>query len=475
VSTTTTPPAAAPPPAADIPGVTRRHTLKDLYHERTNYQFIAHSRRWLILSSILIIISVGALFVRELNLGIEFEGGTAWQVTMADGRDANTEEVRDLLEPLGFGDAKVSTLSGQGSESVRVQAEVVEDPTRTLQRELSDAAGLEPADVQFVRNEDGSGTFTFTMPDDETITQETVEQALADAGETGAEVTVEGQEVTVQIAELPTSPVQDVATALAEYAGVDVDEVSISTVGPTWGETVSRKALQALVTFFVILALYLSFRFEWKMAATAIIAVIHDIVVSVGVYALFQWEVTPATVTAFLTILGFSLYDTVVVYDKIRENQRTLTATGRSTYPEMVNQSLNAVLMRSLSTTIVALLPVISLLVVGSMIMGASALEEFALALAVGLAVGSYSSIFVAAPLLAAWKAREPQYRALADRRTRTTMAAASVATGVPVTEDDSQEVPRVKAVAEGVPGPPAVGRTTTAPRPRQQRRRKRK
>ena len=128
---------------------------------------------------------------------------------------------------------------------------------------------------------------------------------------------------------------------------------------------------------------------------------IHDIIVSVGVYAVFQFEVSPATVTAFLTILGFSLYDTVVVFDKIGENQKTLTATGRMTYPEMVNRSLNAVLMRSLSTTIVALLPVISLLVVGSWIMGATSLESFALALAVGLGIGAYSSIFVASPILA--------------------------------------------------------------------------
>jgi preprotein translocase subunit SecF len=142
----------------------------------------------------------------------------------------------------------------------------------------------------------------------------------------------------------------------------------------------------------------------------------------------------------------------------------------------MVNRSLNAVLMRSLSTTIVALLPVLSLLIVGSLIMGATALEEFALALSVGLAVGSYSSIFVAAPLLAAWKDRDPKYKVLHDRRRRTTMAAASVATGVPVVEVDGDEPePREHAVAEaGVAGPPAVGRAVT-PRPRQQRRRKRR
>ena len=284
--------------------------------------------------------------------------------------------------------------------------------------------------------------------------------------------------MTTQFEELPTSPLQEVSEALADYAGVDVSEVSVSSVGPTWGETVSRKALQALVIFFVVLAVYLSLRFEWKMAVTAIIAVIHDIIISVGVYAIFQFEVTPATVTAFLTILGFSLYDTVVVCDKIKENERPLLATGRSTYPEMVNASLNAVLMRSLSTTIVALLPVLSLLIVGSLIMGATALEEFALALAVGLAVGSYSSIFVAAPLLAAWKDREPKYKILHDRRRRVSMAAASASSGVPVVVDD--DVPHDRAVVEaGIAGPPAVGQTPPSrprtPRPRQQRRRKRR
>jgi preprotein translocase subunit SecF len=204
------------------------------------------------------------------------------------------------------------------------------------------------------------------------------------------------------------------------------------------------------------------------MSATAIIAVIHDIIVSVGVYALFQWSVSPATVTAFLTILGFSLYDTVVVYDKIKENERNLLATGKSTYPEMVNKSLNAVLMRSLSTTIVALLPVLSLLIVGSVIMGATALEDFALALAVGLAVGSYSSIFVASPLLAAWKDRDPKYKVLHDRRRRTAHGRGSV-DGRPVVETDDDD-PREKAVVGGIPA--ARGRaqrtvTPAAPRPR--------
>jgi preprotein translocase subunit SecF len=471
--TTTTP---SVPPVEDIPGVTRRHKLSDLYHERTNFQFIKHSRRWLILSGTLILISLSALVIRGLNLSIEFEGGTAWQVTMANGKHAHTQDVRDMLDQLGFSDAKVSTLSGSSGQSVRVQAKVIEDPIRKIQNDLADAAHLEAADVIFTRSENGSGTFTFQIDPKQPVTQDQVERALQSKGFTDAKTTLSGNNVTVAFTKLPQSPLQNVAQKLADYAGVNVTEVSISTVGPTWGETVSRKAIQALVIFFIILALYLTFRFEWKMSVTAIVAVIHDIIVSVGVYAILQFVVSPATVTAFLTILGFSLYDTVVVYDKIKENERTLLATGRSTYPEMVNRSLNAVLMRSLSTTIVALLPVLSLLIVGSLIMGATALEEFALALSVGLAVGSYSSIFVAAPLLAAWKDRDPKYKVLHDRRRRTTMAAASVATGVPVVEVDGDEPePREHAVAEaGVAGPPAVGRAVT-PRPRQQRRRKRR
>jgi preprotein translocase subunit SecF len=281
----------------------------------------------------------------------------------------------------------------------------------------------------------------------------------------------------VTVAKLPTSPLQQVAAALAKYSNnSDVNAVSITTVGPTWGHEVSQKALKALVIFFFILAAYLALRFEWKMSAAAIVAVIHDIIFTVGVYALFQFQVSPATVTAFLTILGFSLYDTVVVFDKVVEFQRSLTATGRSTYAEMVNRSLNAVLMRSVSTSLVAVLPVVSLLVVGSGILGATALEDFALALAAGLFIGSYSSIFVAAPLLAWWKEREPQYRALAERRRRSgaTLAAASASVGVPVVRPDEPGEPGERTPL-GVPGPPAVPRATIQARPRQQRGKKRK
>ena len=302
-----------------------------------------------------------------------------------------------------------------------------------------------------------------------------VKSAMAGTRLTDPQVKVSGRTVTVTVTTLPPSQVQSVASALAKYAGATINDVSVTTVGPTWGHEVSQKAIKALIIFFFVLAAYLAIRFEWKMSAAALVAVVHDIIFTVGVYALFHFQVSPATVTAFLTILGFSLYDTVVVFDKVAEFQRTLTATGRSTYGEMVNRSLNAVLMRSLSTSLVALLPVVSLLIVGSGILGATALEDFALALAAGLFIGSYSSIFVAAPLLAWWKEREPQYRVLAERRRRLPgVTPASASLGGPMIAPDGPDE-TVERKPLGVPGPPAIPRTTIQARPRQQRGKKRK
>ena len=190
----------------------------------------------------------------------------------------------------------------------------------------------------------------------------------------------------------------------------------MKSVGPTWGDKVSSKALQALVVFFIVIALYLTFRFEWRMALAAILAVIHDIIITVGVYAITQFEVVPATVVAFLTILGYSLYDTVVVFDKVRDNQARIGTERGDTYSAMVNRSLNQVLMRSINTSLVAVLPVASLLFVGTYMFGGLVLRDFALALFVGLTVGAYSSIFVATPVLAWLKEREPRYRALRAR-----------------------------------------------------------
>jgi preprotein translocase subunit SecF len=472
MTTTAAPPPQPAEPVEDIPGVTRRHRPSDLYHERTNFQFIKHTKRWLIISTTLMVLSILLVGVRGLNFGIDFKGGTEWRVLMAKDKTASVSDVRSLVDP-SFADSKVSVLKSNTGETIRVQAKVAENPIENIQKALAKYGGVSQAAVQFTNEGDG-GKFVFTTKDGVTPSEDGVKTALKPVAVDAPKVAISGRDATVTVTKLPANPVTEVAAKLAKYTGTELNNVDITTVGPTWGREVSEKAVKALIIFFLLLAVYLSIRFEWKMAASAIVAVVHDIVFTLGVYALLQFQVTPATVTAFLTILGFSLYDTVVVFDKVSEYQRSMVSTGRSTYGEMVNKALNAVLMRSLSTSLVALMPVLSLLIVGTWILGATALEDFALALAVGLFIGSYSSIFVAAPLLAWWKEREPQYKALSDRRRRVTVAAASASTGVPVVAPD-EPAEDGERVSYGVAGPPAVPRATIQPRGRQQRGRKRK
>lgn len=223
---------------------------------------------------------------------------------------------------------------------------------------------------------------------------------------TGTELQVMRVQVGDQTQEVRLS----VQKSFAELAKVKVEEVSVASVSSSWGRNITEKALRALLIFFVIVSLYISWRLEWKMAATAIIAMAHDVIISVGVYSLFGFEVTPATVVAFLTILGFSLYDTVVVFDRVQENSKKF-ATSRQSFANIANVSTNEVLARSLNTTLASALPVVSLLVVGSFILGAKSLEDFAVALLVGMLAGTYSSIFVAVPLLDVLKQNEPKYQ----------------------------------------------------------------
>ena len=265
----------------------------------------------------------------------------------------------------------------------------------------------------------------------------------------GDQALVESRDVNPEVS-------RKLSQSLADYAQVDVSTVSVSEVGPTWGNEISHKAIRALIFFFVIIAVYLALRFEWKMSASALVALVHDLAVTVGVYALFQIEVSPATVVAVLTILGYSLYDTVVVFDKIRENTQNL-ASSRMTYSDNVNHSLNQVLLRSINTSLSALIPVFSLLIVGSVIFGALTIRDFAMALFVGLLSGTYSSIFVAAPLLAWWKEKEPTSRRLRERLARqATAAAAAASTMAPVPAEVALE-------GAGVGAPTA---TTTRPAP---------
>jgi preprotein translocase subunit SecF len=207
-----------------------------------------------------------------------------------------------------------------------------------------------------------------------------------------------------------------VQDALAQAAHLPSGSVSVDDVGPTWGGQVTDKAIEALIIFFIAVAIYISIRFEFKMAVAAIVAVIHDLLVTVGVYSLFGFQVTPDTVIAVLTVLGYSLYDTVVVFDRIRDNATGLGASGRISYSDMVNLSMNQTLARSINTSAVAIVPVLSVLVVGSVFLGATSLRNFGLALVIGLTSGAYSSIFIASPLLALMKEREPRYRTIRQR-----------------------------------------------------------
>lgn len=210
-----------------------------------------------------------------------------------------------------------------------------------------------------------------------------------------------------------TQKEQAVSQALAKAAHISANQVSLTDVGPTWGGEITSKAIRALIFFFLAITAYISLRFEPKMAAAALVAVVHDILVTVGIYSLSGFQVTPATVIALLTILGYSLYDTIVVFDRIEENITNVVHVGRRSYSDAVNDSMNQVLARSLNTSIVAIIPILSVLVVGAYILGATTLQDFGLALFIGLTTGAYSSIFIASPVLAMIKEREPRYRTL--------------------------------------------------------------
>ena len=272
-----------------------------------------------------------------------------------------------------------------------------------------------------------------------------------------------------------------VQKSFAEVAKVSVDEVSVASVSSSWGRSITEKALRALLVFFVVVSLYISWRLEWKMALTAIIAMAHDVVISVGVYSLLGFELTPATVIAFLTILGFSLYDTVVVFDRVLENSKKF-ATSRQSFANIANISTNEVLARSLNTTLASSLPVVSLLVVGSFVLGAKSLEDFAVALLVGMVAGTYSSIFVAVPLLDVFKQNESKYRpfkgqiavgaAMAELMghgdiSRLAVAKSSKSSGALATE--SSTVTNQELIAEAALR--ATSALTHPPRPRKKRR----
>jgi preprotein translocase subunit SecF len=310
--------------------------LTRLYRGETHFNFIAISRKTLMVSLAVVLLSIVVMIVKPFNLSIDFTGGVI--ITVQNDSDATVESIRGELRDVGYGDARVQ-ITGDGV--VQVQTEALD-----------------------------------------ALEQDNLTEAVLNA------------------------------------TGADANDLNEKAVGPTFGAEVTRKAIQALVVFLIVVALFITWRFEWRMALAALAALFHDLIIAGGIYALIGFVVTPSTIIAVLTILGYSLYDTVVVFTKVNENIDE--DDTKTTYDAIVNQSLNQVLMRSINTSLTSLLPVGSLLLVGFLAIGAETLKEFALALFIGIAVGTYSSIFVAAPLLAMWKSREPDWarrQARADKR----------------------------------------------------------
>ncbi len=304
-----------------------------LYSGEVSYDIVGRARRWYAISGAIVLIALLSLFVRGLNLGIEFTGGAEYQVPSTS---CTIEEARSAVEAVGV---EPSTVTQLGNDLIRITTEAVDNPTSLKIR--------------------GS---------------------------------------------------------LAQACAVDPDQVSVQLVGPTWGSEITKKAITALLVFIGLLSVFLALYFDWRMAVAAVVALIHDIVITVGVYSVLQFEVTPSTMIGILTILGYSLYDTVVVFDKVKENTRGILGQSRQTYSQAANLAVNQTLVRSINTSIVALLPVGAILFVGAGLLGAGTLKDLSLALFVGMAAGTYSSIFIATPFLAQLMERQPQMQALAGR-----------------------------------------------------------
>ncbi|NNN00754.1 MAG: protein translocase subunit SecF [Acidimicrobiaceae bacterium] len=310
-----------------------------LYQGLTTIDFVGRRKTWFTISAVVIVVGLGSLAIRGFNLGIDFKGGSSWEVLAPN---TTISAVTHSVENAGLNSPTVQKL---GSDTYQV---------------TSDLNNLN------------------------STTQLTLTNKVVDA--------------------------------LAKVAGVSANQVSTSSVGPTWGGQITNRAIEALIVFFIAVVGYISVRFEPKMAGAAFIAMIHDLLVTVGVYSLFGFQITPDTVIALLTILGYSLYDTVVVFDRVRDNTGGVLKGGDLSYSDMVNLSMNQTLARSINTSLVAIMPVLSVLVVGAYILGATTLQNYGLALFVGLLSGAYSSIFIASPLLAWFKEREPRFRELANR-----------------------------------------------------------
>jgi preprotein translocase subunit SecF len=303
-----------------------------LYFGARSFNFIQRRKVFYVAAVLVLLTSIGSLFVNGLKLGIEFRGGTEF-ITESS---ISSNQMRTDLEDLGLSQVIVQSV---GSDRLSIQTE-----------------------------------------------------------------------------EFTSAQLTQITSEIAALAGSSVTEITVRSVGPTWGADITRTAGIGLVVFLILVMIFLSIYFELRMAAAAFIALMHDLIITIGVYSIFGFEVTPATAIGVLTILGYSLYDTVVIFDKVKENVKGVTLQTAQTYDEAANYAINQTVVRSINTSVVAILPVAGILFIGAYVLRASTLQDLAIALFVGIAAGVYSSIFIATPILTDLKATEPEIKALREK-----------------------------------------------------------
>jgi preprotein translocase subunit SecF len=309
-----------------------------LYRGETRINFIGSRKRWYLASGLMILICVISFIFRGFNEGVEFKGGTSFQIP-ASGNSLTTDRVATVFSNVGTPPDEAPQLVGSGSN-----------------KQIVVKTHAEPSQLTTTR------------------------------------------------------------AAVAKELHIKVDSITASAFSTSWGHDTTVNALEGLVVFLIAVTIYISLRFQWRMAIGGILALLHDLVIAAGIYSIVGFELTPSTIVGLLTILGFSLYDTVVVYDKVAENSKDILAGSRTTFSEAANLAVNQTLMRSINTSLIALLPVAGLLFVGAGILGVGTIKDLALILFVGLASGAYSSLFLATPIVVDLTERDPAYKALAKR-----------------------------------------------------------
>jgi preprotein translocase subunit SecF len=313
--------------------------FRQLYRGETRLPFIGRRRWWYIASGVLIVIFVFSFVFRGFNYGVEFAGGTQFQIPVSNS-SITTDQVGTAFTKAGNAPA---------------------DPPQQV----------------------GSGST---------------------------------RQILVKTESLTTDNGIKLKAKVAQELHLKAGKITDTTVSSSWGHNVTVKAVEGLIIFLIVVSIYIALRYQWRMTVGGVVALLHDLIVTAGIYSLVGFTITPSTIVGLLTILGFSLYDTVVVYDKVAENSKNILGGTRMTYGEAANLAVNQTLMRSINTSLIALLPVAGLLFVGVGLLGVGTLKDLALVLFVGLASGAYSSLFLATPIVVDLTEREPRYKQLTKR-----------------------------------------------------------